>query len=136
MAINWMEKLKLNVILERGLDTLLTARLVGCCCFIFSHFVLLINICCYQETHCPFPGYLTHGKVLLVGHMGLYDYRPDIHIRRAKQDAKVVSANRYEDEKFVLFPNIKLEDLRMFLMFKSRQCSQMNLASCPSMIAC
>ena len=31
--------------------------------------------CCCQETHCPFPGYLTHGKVLLVGHMGLYDYR-------------------------------------------------------------
>ena len=30
-----------------------------------------------QEVHCKFPGYLTHGKVLLVGHMGLYDYRGD-----------------------------------------------------------
>ena len=28
-----------------------------------------------KEVHCKFPGYLTHGKVLLVGHMGLYDYR-------------------------------------------------------------
>lgn len=26
--------------------------------------------------YCPFPGYIDHGKVLLVGNMGLYDYRP------------------------------------------------------------
>ena len=26
--------------------------------------------------HCDFPGYLEHGKILLVGNMGLYDYRP------------------------------------------------------------
>ena len=25
--------------------------------------------------YCPFPGTLTHGKILLVGNMGLYDYR-------------------------------------------------------------
>ena len=33
------------------------------------------NCCLNKEVHCKFPGYLTHGKVLLVGHMGLYDYR-------------------------------------------------------------
>lgn len=29
-----------------------------------------------QELYCSFPGYVKHGKVLLVGNMGLYDYRP------------------------------------------------------------
>ncbi|XP_063369637.1 uncharacterized protein LOC134657962 [Cydia amplana] len=29
-----------------------------------------------EEVFCPFPGYIENGKVLLVGNMGLYDYRP------------------------------------------------------------
>ena len=29
-----------------------------------------------QEVYCQFPGYIANGKVLLVGNMGLYDYRP------------------------------------------------------------
>lgn len=29
-----------------------------------------------QELYCSFPGYIEHGKILLVGNMGLYDYRP------------------------------------------------------------
>ncbi|KAJ6649684.1 Locomotion-related protein Hikaru genki, partial [Pseudolycoriella hygida] len=29
-----------------------------------------------QEVYCSFPGYIEHGKILLVGNMGLYDYRP------------------------------------------------------------
>ncbi|XP_055372262.1 uncharacterized protein LOC129606153 isoform X4 [Condylostylus longicornis] len=29
-----------------------------------------------QEVYCSFPGYVENGKVLLVGNMGLYDYRP------------------------------------------------------------
>lgn len=29
-----------------------------------------------QEVYCSFPGYIPHGKILLVGNMGLYDYRP------------------------------------------------------------
>ncbi|KAL4708940.1 hypothetical protein ACJJTC_014968, partial [Scirpophaga incertulas] len=29
-----------------------------------------------DEVFCPFPGYIENGKVLLVGNMGLYDYRP------------------------------------------------------------
>ncbi|XP_028899392.1 uncharacterized protein LOC105217452 isoform X1 [Zeugodacus cucurbitae] len=29
-----------------------------------------------QEVFCSFPGYIPNGKVLLVGNMGLYDYRP------------------------------------------------------------
>lgn len=29
-----------------------------------------------QEVYCSFPGYIAHGKILLVGNMGLYDYRP------------------------------------------------------------
>ncbi|KAG7173717.1 Locomotion-related protein Hikaru genki-like 2 [Homarus americanus] len=28
-----------------------------------------------QEVYCPFPGELMHGRVLLVGNMGMYDYR-------------------------------------------------------------
>ncbi|XP_015605333.1 uncharacterized protein LOC107272574 isoform X2 [Cephus cinctus] len=27
------------------------------------------------EVYCPFPGYIPHGKILLVGNMGVYDYR-------------------------------------------------------------
>lgn len=29
-----------------------------------------------QELFCAFPGYVDHGKILLIGNMGLYDYRP------------------------------------------------------------
>ncbi|XP_054709581.1 sushi, von Willebrand factor type A, EGF and pentraxin domain-containing protein 1-like [Uloborus diversus] len=29
-----------------------------------------------KEIYCPFPGILEHGRVLLVGYMGMYDYRP------------------------------------------------------------
>ncbi|XP_012252117.2 protein lev-9-like isoform X1 [Athalia rosae] len=29
-----------------------------------------------REVFCPFPGYITNGKVLLVGNMGVYDFRP------------------------------------------------------------
>lgn len=28
------------------------------------------------SVYCQFPGYIANGKVLLVGNMGLYDYRP------------------------------------------------------------
>ncbi|KAG8200512.1 hypothetical protein JTE90_000589 [Oedothorax gibbosus] len=29
-----------------------------------------------KEIYCPYPGILPHGRVLLVGYMGMYDYRP------------------------------------------------------------
>lgn len=29
-----------------------------------------------REVFCPFPGYIPNGKVLLVGNMGVYDFRP------------------------------------------------------------
>ncbi|XP_054715425.1 sushi, von Willebrand factor type A, EGF and pentraxin domain-containing protein 1-like [Uloborus diversus] len=29
-----------------------------------------------NETYCPYPGLLENGRILLVGHMGMYDYRP------------------------------------------------------------
>lgn len=29
-----------------------------------------------EEVYCAFPGYVANGKVLLVGNMGVYDYRP------------------------------------------------------------
>ncbi|XP_048510711.1 uncharacterized protein LOC105691170 isoform X2 [Athalia rosae] len=29
-----------------------------------------------HEVFCPFPGYINNGKVLLVGNMGVYDFRP------------------------------------------------------------
>lgn len=30
--------------------------------------------------YCQFPGYIANGKVLLVGNMGLYDYRPYVKV--------------------------------------------------------
>ena len=35
-----------------------------------------------QLVYCPFPGYIVGGKVLLVGNMGLYDYRP--YVKKVK----------------------------------------------------
>lgn len=35
-----------------------------------------------QEVYCSFPGYVQNGKVLLVGNMGLYDYRP--YVKKVK----------------------------------------------------
>ena len=35
-----------------------------------------------KEMYCAFPGYLENGKILLVGNMGLYDYRP--YVRKIK----------------------------------------------------
>ncbi|GFX76377.1 protein lev-9 [Trichonephila clavipes] len=30
----------------------------------------------YIAVYCPFPGVIPNGRVLLVGYMGMYDYRP------------------------------------------------------------
>ncbi|RWS13910.1 Sushi: von Willebrand factor type A: EGF and pentraxin domain-containing protein 1-like protein, partial [Dinothrombium tinctorium] len=46
-----------------------------------------------QEIYCPFPGFLPHGRVLLVGHMGSYDYRP--YVRRVTNNRQIL----YECEK-------------------------------------
>merc|ERR1719192_2077422 len=40
------------------------------------------------EVYCPWPGYLEGGKVLLVGNMGLYDYRP--YVKRIKNDRQII----------------------------------------------
>ncbi|KAF6197722.1 hypothetical protein GE061_008688, partial [Apolygus lucorum] len=45
-----------------------------------------------QEVYCPFPGYVDHGKILLVGNMGLYDYRPYVRkVANNKQHRKATS---------------------------------------------
>jgi len=41
-----------------------------------------------QEIYCPFPGTLPNGKVLLVGNMGLYDYRP--YVKRISNDRQIM----------------------------------------------
>ncbi|RWS31978.1 Sushi: von Willebrand factor type A: EGF and pentraxin domain-containing protein 1-like protein [Leptotrombidium deliense] len=46
-----------------------------------------------QEIYCPFPGFLDNGRVLLVGHMGSYDYRP--YVRKVSNNRQIV----YECEK-------------------------------------
>lgn len=53
---------------EREQKRHLTSRLIEL--FSSYYFFQLITV------YCPFPGYLENGKVLLVGNMGLYDYRP------------------------------------------------------------
>ena len=87
MDTSWMVRPKPSVILARGRVILQYARdnfATDCRHFpiistwsgsIKKGFKILVSKLLVQETHCPFPGYLTHGKVLLVGHMGLYDYR-------------------------------------------------------------
>jgi len=41
-----------------------------------------------KEVYCPFPGYIANGKVLLVGNMGLYDYRP--YVKRISNDRQIM----------------------------------------------
>ncbi|XP_026477208.1 CUB and sushi domain-containing protein 1-like [Ctenocephalides felis] len=41
-----------------------------------------------QEVYCPFPGYIENGKVLLVGNMGLYDYRP--YVRKVINNKQIM----------------------------------------------
>ncbi|XP_075238047.1 hig-anchoring scaffold protein isoform X3 [Lycorma delicatula] len=41
-----------------------------------------------QEVYCPFPGYVENGKVLLVGNMGLYDYRP--YVRKVTNNKQIM----------------------------------------------
>ncbi len=38
--------------------------------------------------YCKFPGYIDRGKVLLVGNMGLYDYRS--YVRKVKNNRQIV----------------------------------------------
>ncbi|KAG8223021.1 hypothetical protein J437_LFUL001343, partial [Ladona fulva] len=41
-----------------------------------------------QEVYCPFPGYIDHGKVMLVGNMGLYDYRH--YVRKVTNNKQIM----------------------------------------------
>ncbi len=37
---------------------------------------------------CPFPGFVENGKVLLVGSMGLYEYRP--YVRKIRNNRQIM----------------------------------------------
>ena len=38
---------------------------------------MINGLCDYVfAVYCPFPGFIDNGKILLVGNMGLYEYRP------------------------------------------------------------
>ncbi|XP_031335519.1 sushi, von Willebrand factor type A, EGF and pentraxin domain-containing protein 1-like isoform X3 [Photinus pyralis] len=41
-----------------------------------------------QEVYCPFPGLVDNGKILLVGNMGLYDYRP--YVRKVTNNKQIM----------------------------------------------
>lgn len=41
-----------------------------------------------ELVYCPFPGYIDNGKVLLVGNMGLYDYRP--YVRKVMNNRQIL----------------------------------------------
>ncbi|KAF8794979.1 Locomotion-related protein Hikaru genki like protein [Argiope bruennichi] len=41
-----------------------------------------------NETYCPFPGILENGRILLVGHMGMYDYRP--YVRKITNNRQIM----------------------------------------------
>lgn len=40
------------------------------------------------QVYCPFPGYVENGKVMLVGNMGLYDYRP--YVRKVTNNKQIM----------------------------------------------
>ncbi|XP_015511335.2 protein lev-9-like [Neodiprion lecontei] len=41
-----------------------------------------------NEVFCPFPGYITNGKVLIVGNMGVYDLRP--YVRKIVNNKQIM----------------------------------------------
>ncbi|XP_049790095.1 sushi, von Willebrand factor type A, EGF and pentraxin domain-containing protein 1-like [Schistocerca nitens] len=41
-----------------------------------------------QEVYCPFPGYIENGRVMLVGNMGVYDYRP--YVRKVTNNKQII----------------------------------------------
>ncbi|XP_068084486.1 sushi, von Willebrand factor type A, EGF and pentraxin domain-containing protein 1 [Anabrus simplex] len=41
-----------------------------------------------QEVYCPFPGYIVNGRVMLVGNMGVYDYRP--YVRKVTNNKQIM----------------------------------------------
>src|SRR5699024_9423330 len=40
------------------------------------------------QIYCPFPGFIDNGKVMLVGYMGMYDYRP--YVRRIPNNKQIL----------------------------------------------
>lgn len=59
--------------------------------FILSYLSALFRacrFCCTILVYCPFPGFLESGRVLLVGHMGMYDYRP--YVRKVTNNKQIV----------------------------------------------
>ena len=57
-----------SVTLETGLGSLLGAKRVNGA---FKHAFLFIKVLVY----CQFPGFVDHGKILLISKTGLYEYR-------------------------------------------------------------
>ncbi|XP_071053370.1 sushi, von Willebrand factor type A, EGF and pentraxin domain-containing protein 1 isoform X3 [Onthophagus taurus] len=52
----------------------------------FGNWTGEVPIC--QEVYCPFPGFVENGKILLVGNMGLYDYRP--YVRKVTNNKQIM----------------------------------------------
>ena len=65
------------------------------------------------ETYCPFPGYLPHGKILLVGNMGLYDYRP--YVKKITNDRQILFDCDKDCLEFQIPTNIKI--ISMVLLY-------------------
>jgi hypothetical protein len=42
----------------------------------------------YFAVYCPFPGYIENGRVMLVGNMGVYDYRP--YVRKVTNNKQIM----------------------------------------------
>ena len=45
-------------------------------------------LCVLFSVFCPFPGFVENGKVLLVGAMGLYEYRP--YVRKIRNNRQIM----------------------------------------------
>ena len=41
-----------------------------------------------SKVYCPFPGFIEHGKILLIGNMGLYEYRP--YVRKIQNGRQIM----------------------------------------------
>ena len=56
------------------------------CIVLYSIVLYFTDLLC--PVYCPFPGFIEHGKILLIGNMGLYEYRP--YVRKIQNGRQIM----------------------------------------------
>ncbi|XP_035229458.1 sushi, von Willebrand factor type A, EGF and pentraxin domain-containing protein 1-like isoform X2 [Stegodyphus dumicola] len=74
--------LEINITCENRYDVVHNSTPVVCNNGTWTHVPACVPV------YCPYPGVLEHGRVLLVGYMGMYDYRP--YVKRVTNNRQIM----------------------------------------------